>query len=141
MKDFPELENLLAAKMPIVAVESTEERGILKLLERFATLNERQMWRWSVTEGLRRPNSNDTAYNTTRIEDALRHIEKSPANAIYVFLDAHRFIGDPVVLRQIKDIAEKSEWTHLHPHLHPHAYAHGHPHAHPDQHAHGHAQP
>src|SRR5439155_20996619 len=37
---------------------------------------------------------------------------KSPANCIYVFLDAHRFIDDPVVLREIKDIAARSEWTH-----------------------------
>jgi len=112
VKDFQELETLLAAKMPIVAIESHEEGNILKMMERFATLNERTLWRWSVTEGLRRAVGGESAYNTIRIEDALRHIEKSPANAIYLFLDAHRFIEDPVVLRQIKDIASKTEWTH-----------------------------
>ena len=112
MKDIRELEALLAAKMPIVAIESSEEAKILQMAERFAALNERALWRWSVTEGLRRVNGLESAYNTTRIEDALRHIEKSPANALYVFLDAHKFIEDPVVLRQIKDIAAKSESTH-----------------------------
>lgn len=112
MKDIRELEGLLAAKMPIVAVESHEEAKIMQMLERFAALNERALWTWSVTAGLKRSNGPDSAFNTTRIEDALRHIEKSPANAIYLFLDAHRFLDDPVVLRQIKDIAAKSEWTH-----------------------------
>jgi ATP-dependent 26S proteasome regulatory subunit len=110
--DIKELEGLLAARMPIVAVESREEAKLLQMFERFTMLNERSLWTWSVTSGLRRANSLEGAYNTTRIEDALRHIEKSPANSIYVFLDAHRFLDDPVVLRQIKDIAAKSESTH-----------------------------
>jgi len=112
VKDIQALEGLLAAKMPIVAIESHEEAKVLQMAERFAALNNRTLWRWSVTEGLRRANGSESAYNTTRIEDALRHVEKSIANSIYVFLDAHKFIEDPVVLRQIKDIASKTEWTH-----------------------------
>jgi ATP-dependent 26S proteasome regulatory subunit len=110
--DIKELEGLLAARMPIVAIESREEAKLLQMFERFTMLNERSLWTWSVTSGLRRANGVEGAYNTTRIEDALRHIEKSPINAIYLFLDAHRFLDDPVVLRQIKDIAAKSESTH-----------------------------
>jgi SpoVK/Ycf46/Vps4 family AAA+-type ATPase len=98
--------------MPIVAIESHEEAKVTQMLERFCALNERSLWTWSVTAGLKRHNGLEGAYNTTRIEDALRHIEKSPANAVYLFLDAHRFLDDPVVLRQIKDIAAKAESTH-----------------------------
>ena len=112
MKDIRELEGLLAAKMPIVAIESHEEAKVTQMLERFAALNERSLWTWSVTAGLKRANGRESAFNTSRIEDALRHIEKSPANSIYLFLDAHRFLDDPVVLRQIKDIAARSESTH-----------------------------
>lgn len=112
MKDIKELEALLAAKMPIVAIESHEERKVTQMLERFAVLNERPLWTWSVTAGLKRFSGIEGAYNTGRIEDALRHIEKSPSNSIYLFLDAHKFIEDPVVLRQIKDIASTSERTH-----------------------------
>jgi len=112
MTDVQQLEDLLAAKMPLVAIESHEESKVLQMMERFATLNERMLWRWSVTEGLRRANGTESAFNTNRIEDALRHVEKSAANSIYLFLDAHKFLEDPVVLRQIKDIASKTEWTH-----------------------------
>jgi SpoVK/Ycf46/Vps4 family AAA+-type ATPase len=112
VKDIKELEGLLTARAPIVAIESREEAKLLQMFERFTMLNERSLWTWSVTSGLRRANGKESAFNTTRIEDALRHIEKSPANAVYLFLDAHRFLDDPVVLREIKDIAAKSESTH-----------------------------
>ena len=54
MSDVKELEGLMAAKMPIVAIESHEEAKVLQMAERFAALNGRTLWRWSVTEGLRR---------------------------------------------------------------------------------------
>src|SRR4051812_2018976 len=101
MKDIEELEGLLAAQMPVIAIESYEEAKVLDMMERFALLNERTVWRWSVTDGLRTINGKESAFNTANIADALRHIEKSLANAIYLFLDAHKFIDDPVVLRQI----------------------------------------
>jgi len=110
--DFEQLKSLLASKTAIVLVESHEEAKVLQMLERFCRLNEQPLWKWSVTEGLRRLIGMEAAYNTLRIEDALRHIEKSPANGIFLFLDAHKFIEDPVVLRQIRDIVGRNEWTH-----------------------------
>jgi hypothetical protein len=110
--DFEQLKSLLASKTAIVLVESHEEAKVLQMLERFCRLNEQPLWKWSVTEGLRRVIGMEAAYNTLRIEDALRHIEKSPANGIFLFLDAHKFIEDPVVLRQIRDIVGRNEWTH-----------------------------
>jgi len=112
MEDIRKLEGLLAAQMPIVAIESHEEAKVQQMLERFCRLNERSLWRWSVTDGLRGVTSRDSAYNTNKIDDALRHIEKSPLNAIYLFVDAHAFLDQPVVLRQIKDIAARTEHTH-----------------------------
>lgn len=112
MTDIKELESLLSAKMPIVAVESHEERKILMMLERFATLNERTLYVWSITHGLRRHPTGETAFNTQRVEEALRHIENSPQNAIYLFLDAHSFFEEPVVIRTIKNIAQKAEYSH-----------------------------
>ena len=110
--DFEQLKGLLASKVAIVLIESHEEAKVLEMFERFCRLNEQPLWKWSVTEGLRRTIGVEAAYNTLRIEDALRHIDKSPANGIFVFLDAHKFVEDPVVLRQIRDIVGRNEWTH-----------------------------
>ncbi len=112
MTDIAELESLLSARMPIVAVESHEEQKVLLMLERFSTLNERSLFVWSITRGLKRQPAGESPYNTQNIADALKHIEGSPQNAIYLFLDAHSFFGDPIVVRTIKDIAQKSEYSH-----------------------------
>jgi SpoVK/Ycf46/Vps4 family AAA+-type ATPase len=112
MSDIKELESLLSAKMPIVAVESHEEQKVLLMLERFSMLNERTLFVWSITHGLRRHPTGEMAFNTQPIEEALRHVESSPQNAIYLFLDAHSFFGEPVVIRTIKDIAQKTEYSH-----------------------------
>jgi ATP-dependent 26S proteasome regulatory subunit len=112
VSEFAELEGLVAARMPIVAVESHEETRVVQLFGRYAQLAKRPLWRWSVTAGLARVEPAESAFNTTRIEDALREVEKSAEDAIFLFLDAHRFLDDPVVLRQVKDIALAAEATH-----------------------------
>jgi SpoVK/Ycf46/Vps4 family AAA+-type ATPase len=112
MKDIAELESLLSARMPIVAVESHEEKKVLMMLERFTTLNERTFFVWSLTKGLRRHPTGEAPYNTQAIQEALRHVEGSPQNAVYLFLDAHSFFEDPLVIRTIKDIAQKTEHSH-----------------------------
>jgi ATP-dependent 26S proteasome regulatory subunit len=112
MKDIDELESLLTAKMPVVAIESHEEQKVLVMLERFSTLNDRTLFVWSLTKGLRRHPTGESPYNTNEIQEALRHISGSPQNAIYLFLDAHSFFGDPLVIRTIKDIAQKTEYSH-----------------------------
>ncbi len=112
MTDIAELESLLQAKMPIVAVESHEEQKVLVMLERFSMLNERTLFVWSLTKGLRRQPAGESPYNTQAIQDALRHVEGSPQNAIYLFLDAHSFFADPLVIRTVKDIAQKTESSH-----------------------------
>ncbi len=109
MNDIRDLESLLSARVPVVAVESHEEARVLGMLESFANLNDRALFVWSLTDGLRLRNSVGSIYNTSDIVDALRHIEGSPRNAIYVFVDAHPFLENPVVVRTIKDIAQKAE--------------------------------
>ncbi len=109
MNDIRELETLLQARTPVVAVESHEENKLLAMMERFASLNDRTLFVWSVSNGLRSRNSADSIYNTVEIGQALRHVEGSPQDAIYVFLDAHPFLDDPLVVRIIKNISQKAE--------------------------------
>ncbi|MBI2961513.1 MAG: AAA family ATPase [Betaproteobacteria bacterium] len=109
MSDIRDLEGLLSAQVPVVIIESHEERKVLQMLERFATLNDRAFFTWNVTQGLRRANTAESVYNTKDLPEALRHAELSPQNAVYLFLDAHPFLSDPAVIRTIKNIALKVE--------------------------------
>ena len=85
--DIKELESLLSARMPIVAVESHEEQKVLLMLERFATLNERTLFVWSITRGLRRHPSGETAFNTQGIEEARAvYVEESLSRYVVALL-------------------------------------------------------
>ena len=105
MDDLARLEELLLQKNALVIIKSHEEQRILGLLERFALMNGRYITRWSVTDGLCDGLTRERAFNTQTIEDALKHIRTSLANSVFVFLDAHHFIENPVVIRLIKDLA------------------------------------
>ncbi len=51
---------------------------------------------------------------TNEFRGCLRHIEATPQNGIYVLLDAHRFLEDPINVRLVKAIAlgyQKTERT------------------------------
>lgn len=104
MDDLARLEELLLQKQGLVIINSHEEQRILSMLDRFALLNGRYVTTWSVTAGLREGNTRKPVYNTDEIPDALRHVLNSPDNSIYVFFDAHHFLGDPTVIRLLKDI-------------------------------------
>ena len=109
MSDIKQLESLLHTQIPLVVVESHEEKKVIELLERVAALNDQGFYVWNLTHGLRRWNGSDQPYNTQNIVEALRHIEKSPQNGVFLFLDAHPFLEDPFVIRTIKNIAQKYE--------------------------------
>lgn len=104
MDDLARLEELLLQKQGLVIINSHEEQRILSMLERFALLNGRVVTTWSVTAGLREGSVRKPVYNTEEIPDALRHVMASPNNSIYVFFDAHHFLGEPTVIRLLKDI-------------------------------------
>jgi len=104
MDDLARLEELLLQKQGLVIINSHEEQRILSMLERFALLNGRVVTTWSVTAGLREGSVRKPVYNTEEISDALRHVMASPNNSIYVFFDAHHFLGEPTVIRLLKDI-------------------------------------
>ncbi len=109
MSDIKQLENLLSIQTPLVVVESREEQKVINLIERVAALNSQAFYVWNLSHGLRRWNGGEQPYNTQQLVEALRHIEKSPQNGVFLFLDAHPFLEDPLVIRIIKNIAQKYE--------------------------------
>ena len=104
MDDLARLEELLLQKQGLVVINTHEEQRVLSMLDRFALLNGRYVTTWSVTGGLREGSTRKPVYNTDAIPDALRHVLNSPDNAIYVFFDVHHFLGDPTVIRLLKDL-------------------------------------
>lgn len=106
MNDQHDLSLILRSHFPLVRIETFEESRMLALLERVCNLEEMVLFTWSVADGVRRRGRQDVITQTYNLVDALRHIDKTPQNGVYVLLDAMPFLEDPLNLRLIKEIAQ-----------------------------------
>jgi len=102
-----DLAVIIRSRFPIVRVETREEDRMVKLLERVANLEGWALFVWSVADGLRRIPRSDTVTQTNDFRDVLKHIDKTPQNGVYVFLDAHPYFADPINVRLVKEIAQE----------------------------------
>jgi len=107
-----ELETLLASRFALIVVETREEARVLDLvLEASARVRRpqgRAVFQWTVTEGLRRVDVEMGGPQRSLAEPAqlLRHLKATPVAGIYLLLDFHPYLSDPVHVRMLKDIAQ-----------------------------------
>ena len=112
-----ELEMLLASRFALIVIESREEARVLQLV-REASLKAGRgrgwgVFQWTVTEGLRRIDMDLGGAQKTVSDPAqlLRHLKATPTAGIYVLLDFHPYLADPLNVRMIKDIAQGYDHT------------------------------
>ena len=107
-----ELQTLLSSRVALIAVESRDETRALALL-RDASLRARRppgsgVFLWSATEGLRRIDRDMGGPQRHLIEPGqmLRHLKTTPMAGIYILLDFHPYLADPVHIRMLKDVVQ-----------------------------------
>jgi SpoVK/Ycf46/Vps4 family AAA+-type ATPase len=108
-----DLELILRSRTPLIVIESQDEQRVLRLLQSIAMERAREaylpLFRWTITDGLQRL---DIALEPQTINsepsDVLKHIRAVSKPGIYVLLDFHPFIGDPVHVRLLKDICMRA---------------------------------
>jgi len=113
MNNRHDLNVILSSRVPIVVVETLDETRFLDMLGdlvRGAFGGRHQpLFRWSVTEGLRRLDIEMGAQlHNAEPTNVLKHIHSVEAPGIYVLLDFHPYLADPVNVRLLKDIAVDS---------------------------------
>ena len=84
---------------------------MMRLLERAANLEGWPLFVWTVADGLKRVPRTDVVTQTYEFQDALRHIDKTPQNGVYVLIDAQPYFDDPVNVRLVKEIAQEYQKT------------------------------
>ncbi|HEY5808013.1 MAG TPA: AAA family ATPase, partial [Povalibacter sp.] len=107
-----ELATLLGSRIPLVLIETRDEPRALALLSRLdvklpATAHT-PVFQWTVTDGLRRIDidlGGAQKHNSDPAE-VLKSIRASDKPGIYVLLDFHPFLADPVHVRLLKDICQ-----------------------------------
>lgn len=106
MTDFiAELGTLLDARFPILVSETHEEPRLLDRVARTCAERNVPLFVWSHADGLKRHNEKSAVYNTSGFTDALKHVDATPQNGLYVFLDAHPFLDDPLNIRLMREIS------------------------------------
>lgn len=112
MPEQKDLELLIHGHTPILQIETHEETRALELLIRIATQNIIPLFKWSVTEGLRRVDIDlGVQRHNADPKDVLGHIKSSDVDGLYVLLDFDPYIQDPVNERYVKEIAMAFEGT------------------------------
>ena len=110
MDDCKDLELVLRSRTPIVVVETHEEARVIELLQRIASRMVTPLFRWSVTEGLRRIDKEMAAQkHNSEPAAVLGHIRSAKTMGLYVLLDFHPYLDNPMNVRMLKDIALEAE--------------------------------
>ena len=107
-----ELQTLLASRVALVVIESREEARVMEVVREAALKAQRGrnwgVFAWSVTEGLLRVDVDLGGAQRTlaQPEQLLKHIRATTMAGIYVLLDFHPYLDNPMFVRTIKDIAQ-----------------------------------
>ncbi len=111
MPDLHDLELNLQSPIPILVIETLEEPRLLGQFTRLALKLAQPVYRWTLTDGLCRAESDppQAIMNTETPEQALRHIRATSQSGIYVLLDFHPFVAEPLLTRLLKEIAQYHE--------------------------------
>src|SRR5690349_15448577 len=111
-----ELEALLRSRVPLVVIETRDETRALELLASLAprlAAAHTPVFQWTCTDGLRRLDVNLGGSQQHNAEPAavLKSIRASAVAGIYILLDFHPFLADPVHVRLLKDICQDYDRT------------------------------
>src|SRR6185436_11598268 len=104
-----ELEALLRSRVALVIIETRDEPRALELLASLAprlAAAHTPVFQWTCTDGLRRLDVNLGGAQQHNAEPAavLKSVRASNVGGIYILLDFHPFLADPVHVRLLKDI-------------------------------------
>lgn len=114
MDERHDLELVLRSRTPLVVIESQDEQRMLELLQsiNIARTSDEYMplFRWTITDGLQRIDiSLEPQAINAQPTDVLKHIRAVSKPGVYVLLDFHPFLEDPVHVRLLKDICIRAQ--------------------------------
>jgi len=113
MQDAQDLAVIISAQVPIIVVETFDEKSAQDLLLRVAREKEKTLYRWTVTDGLQAAGfglqiENDVEYAEADV--VLEYLKTRAGPGIYMLCDMHPWLQDnPKAVRLLKDFAMKND--------------------------------
>jgi hypothetical protein len=112
MNDSHDLRLIIESRIPIIVIETWEERRALALLAKLGIGQGLPVFSWSVSDGLRRADYDEAANQSLTVEPeaVLKHIRSTGLAGLYAMCDFHPYFQDePRNIRLIKEIAMQAE--------------------------------
>lgn len=100
-----ELAQTIEAHARLMAIDTIEEERVADLASRVCARLERPLFRWTATTGLQLLPTASPASELAKPIDLLRHLAGPALPGVYLLLDMHPYLADPVVARALRDAA------------------------------------
>lgn len=110
-KAATEIDTLVRARYPLIVIETHEEERAMAMVRAIADDRNKKTLCWSVTRGIYEHHRSATAKQGVDKGSrdplaALDRIMEMVEPAIYVALDFHPFVGEPSVVRKLRELAQ-----------------------------------
>lgn len=107
-----EIKILIAAKYPLIYIESWEEDRVEQVLKNIADELNKKIYFWSITTGFVEKNPKGSLNDNLSKQSmdfifALKYFLQSNENAVFVFKNFHLFMNNDVIKILLKDIARE----------------------------------
>ena len=109
LQDLSDLRVLLDGHIALIAVESIEESRVIELFAKLLGDSPRPLYTWSRTDGLTLAGHRSPHLLDADPEAVLRSIKTQGTPSVYLLLDFHPFLDEPLRVRLLKDIAIRHE--------------------------------
>jgi len=109
MAELQDLTALIRANTPLIVIETPDEARVVDLFRHALADVFRALFRWSITEGLRRVDMDreDEAEGAPDATSTLRAIQQANQRGIYLLLDFTPYLGYAGTQRQLREIVQR----------------------------------
>ena len=111
MSDLQDLVALIRADTPLIVIETPDEMRVVELFRQSLTRVWRSLYRWTITEGLRRMDldGEDPSQLPADAGTTLAAIRNASQRGVYLLLDFHPYLGYAGTQRQLRDILQRRD--------------------------------
>ncbi|HNS32202.1 MAG TPA: AAA family ATPase [bacterium] len=107
-----ELDILIRARYPLIFVTTYEEERFISCLDRLSKQQNKQLFVWSVTAGMRKHGEERIDEATRDPLAALNYVARQTGSIIFALQDFHPYLSDPAVIRKLRDLSKNLKSTY-----------------------------
>ena len=111
MSELQDLASLIRANTPLIVIETPDEPRVVDLFRHVLVYVWRALYRWSITEGLRRVDLDreDAPETAPDISNTLAAIKAHDQRGVYLLLDVMPYLGYAGTQRMLREIVQRRD--------------------------------